>query len=188
MSGLKFVSRYHRNGRLEDGFLLRGLWQIAQRDVIFFAHVSFRRSPTANGLNIFHEPSRNISDCGGSSYAPRYIQYISLKSLSTVEGTMQYGAQNKLTRKINVRSWFVSSLFHVGEVAPVSLILYHRLVSMIFSHLTLWISDIERGRNRDWRGKGASPVFNPDETCSDANVCEMQPIKFDYANWDRSFG
>jgi len=103
-----------------------------------------------DGLNIFHGSSQNnVSDCKKGQATPREIQYISLKVLSSVEDdTMQYGALDKLTRKINVKLRFVSS--------PVSLEKLRRFLSYfiaprihnIFSSDTLNFGHGERSRGK----------------------------------------
>lgn len=62
------------------------------------------------------------------------------------DGTIQYGARDKLTRKINVRSRFVSSPFRAGEVAPgFSRTLLPPRIHDILSSDTLNLGDRERG-------------------------------------------
>jgi len=184
MSVLKFISCYLRNERPEDSSSYK-VYDKSRRETQFspFAVVAFKCTSTADGLNIFHRSSRNISDYKEGQATPREIQYISLKTLSTVEDDiMQYGARDKLTLKINVRSRFVSSSSRAVEVAPVSLVLYYAAYDILPSD-TLNFGHRERGKNGE-KGGGES-LFSP-ETCSDANVREMQPTRF--ANSGRSFG
>lgn len=86
---------------------------------------------------------------------PREIRYISLKILSSVEDdTMQYGALDRLTRKINVKLRFVSSpVSRWRSCAGFSRALL-RLVSIIPSHLTLWISDMGKEGETERKEQG----------------------------------
>lgn len=93
------------------------------------------------------------------------------------------GTRDKLTRKINVRSRFVSSPSPAGELAPVSLVLYCASYPPIW-HLESRTSSKRVKQSERGRGK---------PRCSARRnflrrVREMQPTRFDYPNPDWSSG
>lgn len=119
--------------------------------------------------------------------AEGYIRCISLKTPSTVEdNTGQYGARDKLTRKMNISSRFVSSPCR-GSCAGFSRTLL-RIVPTIAPYLTPRISDIERvGEKRQRGGRRGKPRCSAwRNLLPDANVREMQSTRFDYPDPGRS--